>query len=201
MRRSDQKEETRRLILAAARAAFEAHGFEKATIRGIARAADVAPGTVFVHFSDKTDLLYTVLFSDLQAASARALATLPRPPDAPIALTLRHVAEVFLRHYAERPALSRTLLEKSLMAGGPWGARFKAQVHTLGLALIDSFEAAKDAGELRPEANSPLLTLAFFSFYYFLLIDAAGHDFADLDGSLARLDALVAQQLHGYRPE
>jgi len=198
MRRDTQKVETRRLILAAAREAFEAHGFEKATIRAIARAADVSPGTVFVHFTDKTDLLHAALFRDLEAAAARALATLP---DAPIAPTLRHVAEVFLRHYAERPALSRTLLEKSLLAGGPWGERFKAQVHTLGLALIGRFEAARASGELVPEANSALLTLAFFSFYYFLLIDAASRDFTDLDVALARLDALVAQQLHGYRPE
>ena len=48
--------ETREAILTAAREAFAAHGYEKATIRGIARAAGVDPALVHHFYGPKEDV-------------------------------------------------------------------------------------------------------------------------------------------------
>lgn len=55
-RRPGDPEETKQVILDAARQAFAASGFERATIRAIAVAADVDPALVLHHFGSKQNL-------------------------------------------------------------------------------------------------------------------------------------------------
>jgi AcrR family transcriptional regulator len=54
--RKEQRERTESTILAAARNTFAEHGFERATIRGIAREADVDPALVMQYFGNKDAL-------------------------------------------------------------------------------------------------------------------------------------------------
>ena len=55
-RRPGDPEDTRRAILDAARRAFAANGFDRATIRAIAAAAGVDPASVMHHFGNKRGL-------------------------------------------------------------------------------------------------------------------------------------------------
>lgn len=55
------KPDTRAAILEAARADFAAKGFDKTTIRGVARQADVDPALVHHYFGDKVRLLMAAL--------------------------------------------------------------------------------------------------------------------------------------------
>ena len=77
--RDEQREQTRRRLLAAARGRFEADGFEATRLRDVAADAEVSVGAVFVHFADKCDLLHAALFEDLEEALDRALGILLRP--------------------------------------------------------------------------------------------------------------------------
>ena len=52
--------ESRRRLLDAARTTFTRLGFERATVRDIAREAGVAQGLLYHHFRDKDDLLRAV---------------------------------------------------------------------------------------------------------------------------------------------
>jgi AcrR family transcriptional regulator len=63
--------ETREAILAAARDAFAAHGYEKATIRGIAREAGVDPALVHHFYGSKEDV-FKAAVSDVLAPIAEA---------------------------------------------------------------------------------------------------------------------------------
>lgn len=60
-RRPGDPEVTRRAILAAAREAFAARGFERATIRTIASLAGVDPALVHHHFGSKQELFVAAL--------------------------------------------------------------------------------------------------------------------------------------------
>ena len=77
-RRGEQKEETQKRILDVARAHFERHGFEASSFRTIADEAEVAVGTVALHFVDKKSLLHAALYDDLE----RAIATLASEAEA-----------------------------------------------------------------------------------------------------------------------
>ncbi len=150
-------------------------------------------GTVFVHFEDKTDLLRAALFSDLERTAAEALAALPA--DGPVLESLRGLSGAFLGYYARRPALSRVLLEKSLMAQGEWGGRFRAQVQGVAARVYALLLAAVARGELPAGLDCAAACEAYFSFYYFALIGAAAEGFEGLPARLDRMDRLLAQQL------
>jgi AcrR family transcriptional regulator len=75
--RERKKEQTRQLIADAARRLFGEHGFDAVTVVDVARAADVAPATVFNYFPTKEDLFY----SGLEAFEEELLTTIrERPP-------------------------------------------------------------------------------------------------------------------------
>lgn len=80
----DQRVAARReQILAAATRVFAATGFERATIKEIARTAGVSEGTIYNYFRTKTDLLFGLLdqlneTADRPAAFARLAGSDPR---------------------------------------------------------------------------------------------------------------------------
>lgn len=189
--RDDQREETRRRLLDAAREQFEAHGFEATGLREIAKAAGVAAGTVFVHFADKKDLLHAALFEDLEAQLDRALATGPEGLEP----WLVHVAGMFFDYYAARPRLSRVLLRESLVAEPPWGDRFAGQFTRVHGAVVERFEAARGRGEVCGDAT--VFALAFISFYTFTLMFWVQSAHPNPREIVVRL---VAQHLTGVRP-
>lgn len=169
-RREEQKEQTRLRLLAAAREVFEAQGFAAANLRLIARQAGVAPGTIFVHFRDKHDLLHAALFEDLAAALAAAL---EQPAGDSLEAWLAQLTDRMLAYYETRPVLSRVLLQESLLADPPWAERFAAQLGEVHAAVVRRAELSCERGELRPDANLPLFAAAYISFYMFALISWA----------------------------
>ncbi len=59
--RRGRVEEKERAILAAARAVFVKHGFERARMAEIAKKAGVAEGTIYIYYKTKNDLLQAVV--------------------------------------------------------------------------------------------------------------------------------------------
>ncbi|MBA2453063.1 MAG: TetR/AcrR family transcriptional regulator [Chloroflexia bacterium] len=79
-RRESNVEDTRALILEAARDAFVISGYEGASIREVARRAGISHGTIYLHFRDKDDLLYQVSEHEYGRLLGR-LRALPRTRD------------------------------------------------------------------------------------------------------------------------
>lgn len=75
-----RRAETREQIRAAAWELFTTVGFEAATTQAIAKRAGVAAGTVFLHASDKEDLLFLVMHDRLSEIVDERLATVPDAP-------------------------------------------------------------------------------------------------------------------------
>ena len=70
-RRTLAKQRTRQKLLDAARRLFAERGYEAATVRDIAAAADLSTGAVFASFSDKAELFTEVIVSDYQKLADR----------------------------------------------------------------------------------------------------------------------------------
>lgn len=79
-RRGQDVEQTREQILEAAREAFVTLGYERTSVREVARRAGLSHGTIYLHFRDKDDLLYQVSEDDFRRLLAR-LRSLPRSQD------------------------------------------------------------------------------------------------------------------------
>jgi AcrR family transcriptional regulator len=171
--REEAKVRTREAVLVAAREAFEAVGFAKASVRGIANDAGVSAGTVLHHFGSKRELLYACFHADLndaleaasQAARDEGAGNGDRFED-----RLNRLTETIFAHHERRPALSRTLLRESLFAEPPWDARFQAQTTALHQQVASLARDAVERGELACETDPDLLALAWISFYYFALL-------------------------------
>jgi AcrR family transcriptional regulator len=59
-KRAKQKEEFRREILGAARDLFVSEGYEKFSMRKLAKKIEYSPTTIFLYFKDKDDLLFAI---------------------------------------------------------------------------------------------------------------------------------------------
>src|SRR4051812_23193775 len=110
--RLERREDTRRRLLVVARELFASRGWEGTHLRDVAAAANVASGTIFVHFSDKRDLLPACLFDALEATIAAAIGWAP----AGLEPWLVHLVDALFGYYEARPTLSRVLLRESLLA-------------------------------------------------------------------------------------
>ncbi|GAA2007535.1 helix-turn-helix domain-containing protein [Catenulispora subtropica] len=58
--RERKKQRTREAIFEAAMELFDERGYDHVTLAEVARAADVAPATVFTHYASKEDLVYSM---------------------------------------------------------------------------------------------------------------------------------------------
>lgn len=79
-RREREKEEVRRKILDAARALFEAEGYDNVTMRRIAEAIEYSPTTIYLHFEDKDDLVRALCHEDF-GRLFEALSLIPEATD------------------------------------------------------------------------------------------------------------------------
>lgn len=166
--RKKQKAETYALILNAAKTLFEAEGYEKTTMKKVAAKAGITPGAIFKHFENKSALLASALFNDIETVQEKTLRNIPTGET--IENQLIFIAEQFFNYYAMRPSLSKILVEHSLFIGGDWAKEFNAQSMRLVEKTSQLIESAKKKKIIKEEVDSQLLASAVFSHYLFVLI-------------------------------
>jgi AcrR family transcriptional regulator len=196
-RREAQKESTRRLLLDAAYQLFEAVGYEQTTMRAVAGRAGVALGTIFLHFPDKQALLVSAFETDLGRVIEEAIATLPRRG---LRGQLLHVAGRLYAFYGARPRLARVLLQHGVFAGGEEGARLGVQVEAFLAEIAKVFEAAAEAGEVRPDVAPLDGAIAFWADYFTVLVGGVREGELVTRASLATLERLLDLRLTGLAP-
>src|SRR5688572_18981868 len=114
--RSDQRAETREQIRAAAWALFSTQGFDATTTQSIARRAGIAAGTVFLHASDKADLLFLVMHDRLADVVSDRFERLPK---APLLDRLIFVFGGLFEMYGEHPDVAAAFVKSFPGAKGP----------------------------------------------------------------------------------
>ena len=168
-RRHEQKAATRRAIVDAACELFDERGYAGTTLREVAKRADVALGTIFVHFPDKGSLLLAAFELDIGEVVREALAT---TPVGDIRAQLLHISGRLYEFYAQRPRLSRVLVQNALFLEGTEEFSTAAQIEEFLHAVEGLLAAAVARGELRSDLVAPEAALGFFADYFCILLGA-----------------------------
>lgn len=190
-RREAQKDETRTLLLAAARGLVSEGGYGAMSTRAVAERAGVAVGTVFLHFPDKASLIEALLHDHIEAALGAALASLP-PGD--LVAQLVHVATRLFEAYDSNPTLARVYLRENLFLEGAGPRPLSAQ-----LRRFEEWAAARCAeavarGEIEP-VEPRLAFAAFFSFYLSALVGGLRGELSAI-GRVSLLEALLRRHFN-----
>ena len=167
-RREASKNETRQLILRAARRLFAQKGMEESTIRDIAREAGVSPASVVVHFKSKTALLEEALNHDIETALSELVASMPE--DLEFLDRLMHLAKGFFRLYDQNRKLYRALIRHTIFepAGETPNLTKVSELYLRFLAGV--VEEGQARGIIRPEVDPTMAAAAIFSLYLGALI-------------------------------
>ena len=165
--RKSQKKATAGKILEAAKEIFENEGYEKANIRKIAKKAGVAPGSVIHHFGDKSNLLHSALYDDLEAVLDN---TIRKFGKSSLENDLGVLTKAVFQYYQKNPKLSKILLKESLFAEPPWSLKFAGQTGKVHHAVVQICENAKKNGTVRPDVDCSIFAVSYLSFFYFNLI-------------------------------
>ncbi len=105
-----KKAEIRDRILAAAGALFTEHGYARATISQIAKAAGIAPSNVYVYFESKLKIMFAIYepwFQEHVDGLEREIAALPSPE----AKVFRIVQKLWRDIAADRTAYSNNIIQ------------------------------------------------------------------------------------------
>ncbi len=160
-------ERTRERLFQAAIAEFRAKGFEGASMREIARRAEVSPGLLYRYFDAKEDVVKE-LYARLSAQWAERGKELPEGTWASRALWLtRNSLEVLKPHREVLRSLLATILGGLDELNPPDNAYSRAQVQPLFTAAVTgSTDAPPNAAEL-----AQALYLAHLMLLLFWLVD------------------------------
>lgn len=194
-RRAKQKARTRELILESAKELFDKLGYQKTTIRAVAKGAGVGLGTVMSHFPDKRSLLIGAVLDFWQETEQRVYTSIAAFTG--VRELFLYITKEFYAAYAAKPDLSRTLLKELAFVDGqqedrPWGKVDEM----LELAAI-MVEQGKQTGEISPDADSASVGLALFANYMFVLHMGLSQIEVDVNSMVGMLEVLTDQLFNG----
>ncbi len=191
--------DTRDAIRRAAWDLFVAQGYATTTTGQIAARANVAAGTVFVHASDKADLLFLVMHERLSAAVEAGFSTLPKAPEATLLERLLHVFRPLFAMYGEHPEVASAFVRGIPGARGPNALRTETLtfgfLHRLALVIGES----QATGEVARDLDAVLCAQNVFGLYFMALMSwLSGHTTIETAFDPLLRNAL-ALQIRGFR--
>jgi len=189
--------ETRERIRLAAWELFTTAGYDATTTSAIAKRAGVASGTVFLHASDKADLLFLVMYERLATVVDDRMASLP---DGPLLDRLLHVFGGLFRMYGEHPGVAAAFVRSFPGATGPNAQRVSTLTFGLPFRISLAVAEAQSRGEVSKEVAAMACAQNLFGLYFMALITwIGGH--ASLENALVpNLRDSLALQIRGFHP-
>jgi AcrR family transcriptional regulator len=194
-RRALAKQLTRTKLLQAARGMFADRGYEAATVRDIAAAADLSTGAVFASFADKADLFSEVIVAEYEFLYASmAAATDETAPARETLLNLLSLAyEVYLTQIRlVQAALGFCWTRNLLSEKRHIEARDRVRGH-----LASVLQRGVDSGELSASLNvkltSEMLWETHLSNYRGVIFEGWGRD-ALRARMASQLDVLISER-------
>lgn len=168
--RQRQKRETADRVLNAAREMFAEVGFERTTIRGIAKRAGVSTGSVMAHYQSKIALLFEML----EFVNSRQLAMVQEtmPPSGPVADRIMHLVRVYAAFDLEHPSLAAAVLGYSWQWTDETEARVRRHFARGDEFLHDLLKTGVMSGELADDLDIHLSVKMIFALYTRNLRDA-----------------------------
>lgn len=198
-RRERKKNDKLRRIKQAAWDLFTSKGFDDATTREIAAAADVGLGTVFVYAANKRDLLFLIANEGLDEVARKAEAAVQ--PSAPF---LDNLTNVFRHHYeffARQPAVSRLVLrEMTFYDAGAQARPFQETRDSLINLLARIVRHAQDDKMIACDEAPEFIGWAIFCIYQVELRHWITSDNPDVPAGLSRLRRALVLVASGLTP-
>src|ERR1041385_6287573 len=150
----------RELILRAATRVFARNGYFNSKVADIARAADVADGTVYLYFKSKDEILHSIFDKNMAeaiAAGRRLISDLNGPRE-----KLRRIAELHLERLGADRDLA-VVFQVELRGSTKFMEEFSAAGFAEYLALIRStFEEGQRAGIFRADLKANVVAKILF---------------------------------------
>lgn len=198
MSRKKGKDETRDRVRKAAWALFSDVGYEATTTKAIAERAGVATGTVFVHATDKADLLRSVVYTELERLVEEGTAEVGKGALVDEWLRLFSRLLVF---YGQNRKVSEAFLSVTMapaLDAMHSGYALEVTMRFLGV-LAGLVEQAKARGDVRDDVGSLLAAQAAFALY-FSVLSAWLQGFSSTEGAIASLRDLLTLLVRGLGP-
>ena len=181
-RRREASEQRREAILAAGQAVFSADGFAAAKLDDVAARAEVAKGTIYLHFKDKQDLFEQIV----RGAMGPVIGQLERVaelPDLPTDVLLARFFELFRTQVL---ATDRRFVVRLVLTEGARfpeiAAFYHREVVSKGMALVKRIMARGVArGELAPVDADYFPHLVFAPLLMALIWDGLFSAFEPID--------------------
>lgn len=195
-RRALAKQKTRERLLDAARRLFAERGYEAATVRDIAAAADLSTGAVFASFSDKADLFTEVIVADYQKLSDQ-MAQLDLDGLSARDALLALIGAAYECHL-EQLGLIQAAISFSWQRDSSAESRNRQGMKLILSLLSDTLARGVRTGELTDQLDVRLTTEMLWDCY---LANYRRAIFDDWDAAAlrARLSAQIDVLLAGYR--
>jgi AcrR family transcriptional regulator len=195
--RAAQRAGTREQIRAAAWELFSTVGFDETTTQAIAKRAGVAAGTVFLHASDKADLLFLVMHDRLDAVVNERFESMPS--DAPLIDRFMHLFTGLFRMYGEHPKMGAAFVRILPGAVSPNAQRVNTLtfgfLHRVGLLIGD----AQARGEAARDLNPIMCAQNVFGLYFMALLGWLSGHFTLETALEPMLRSSLELQIRGFR--
>jgi AcrR family transcriptional regulator len=167
-RREKAKIQNEERIRKAASRLFRKQGFEKTTIRQIAKAADLGLGTVYNYVEDKHGLLDLISKDDLERVTREAFQTLP--PKAGVLDALLHIFKAMYAHHQRQPDLAFIIVKELTFARDTKRKARENRFEEFNVRLAGILEQAQKRGELGGHFQPAEAATLLFGIHFFLLI-------------------------------
>jgi AcrR family transcriptional regulator len=194
--RTARRLDTRERIRAAAWALFTTLGYDETTTQAIAKRAGVASGTVFIHASDKADLLFLVMHDRLAATVEDRFRTMP---EGTLLERLLHVFRGLFEMYGEHPQVAAAFVRHLPFSNGPNAQRTNGLTLEFLRRVALLVSEAQQRGELARDFDPFAAAQNIFGLYFMALVSWLG-GYSTLETALVPLlrDAL-SLQVRGLR--
>ncbi len=116
--------ETRERILSVTRQLFDELGEKNVTTDLIARSAQVAKGTIFAHFADRSNLVAAIGAADLDLIISRIRIEVQARPVSNLIGQLMQVYAPLLQFFAQKPEFATLYVYYATQAENEWSRRF-----------------------------------------------------------------------------
>ena len=192
-RRALAKQLTRNKLIEAARDMFADRGYEAATVRDIAAAANLSTGAVFASFSDKADLFNEVIVAEYELMHAAMVAATDEA--VPARETLIKLLTMAYQSYFPQIRLVQAALSFCWMRDLLSEPRHMAAVSLVYGHLAEVLQRGVDNGELSPDLDvkltSEMLWETYLSNYRRVIYEGWGTD-ALRTRMISQLDVLIS---------
>lgn len=193
--RDRQKMETREEIQRVARSLITEYGYEKTTMRAIAKAAGVGVGTVSLHFKDKKSLLLASFYDEIGKVLFQALGRTPQ--DVSLREQLLFLLREVYEYYSTHTLFLRSVLKEALFTRGEWREKFDSQLFESMKLVAGLVETAKERGEVKPEVDSFQFAAVGWSIYLFGLINGLNAEHFDAGFQVEQVGPMLDVVLNG----